>query len=272
MAAFDMTGKTVIVTGSTSGIGIGIAKCFAEAGASVVITGRRANRGQEVVDEIVAAGGKATFHALDITSEESIKALIEDTVAEQGKLDVLINNAASTDAENGNVADVSSEAWDHMFQTDLKSVFLACKYAIPHMIENGGGAICSTGSSAGVLSQDGWSAYGPAKGAVETLMNYIACQYGKQNIRANTVHPGLIVTPQNEAGIPQFFKDIYVDTIEVNRYGCPRDIGYAMLFLCSDEASFVTSQALCVDGGQMSHAPQVSALRHAFAEMSAQAE
>jgi NAD(P)-dependent dehydrogenase (short-subunit alcohol dehydrogenase family) len=148
-----------------------------------------------------------------------------------------------------------------LINTDLRSVFLACHYVIPHMIENGGGAIVSTGSTAAIAGNMGWSAYGPAKKAIENLMANIAYQYGKYNIRANTVRPGLIITPQNDANVSQVYRDIFLDEIEVNRVGCPRDIGYAMLYLCSDEAAFVTSQVLTVDGGMWEHAPQNSSLR-----------
>ena len=258
---FDLTGKVAIVTGSTSGIGIGIARVLARQGAQVVVTGRRVERGEAVAEEIRAEGCSAAFHKLDITDEASVKALIEDTVREYGKLDILVNNAASTAAEDGNVADLSSEAWDEMLNSDLRSVFLASKYAIPHMQKNGGGSIVNIGSTAGVSGNLGWSAYGPAKAGVANLTKNIAYQYGKDNIRCNCIAPGLIVTPQNQAGIPQFYKAIYLHQIEVARTGCPEDIGYMALFFASDEAGFVTGQEICVDGGMMSHGPMYSDLR-----------
>lgn len=259
--AFDLTGKVAIVTGSTSGIGIGIAKVLARQGAHVVVTGRRAERGEAVAQEIRDEGFSASYHRLDIMDETSVIALIEDTVQSYGKLDILVNNAASVNAQDGNVADLTAEAWDEMLQSDLRSVFLLSKYAIPHMKKNGGGSIINTGSTAGVSGNLGWSAYGPAKAGVANLTKNIAYQYGKDNIRCNCIHPGLIVTPQNEPNIPQFFKDIYLEQIDVNRYGCPEDIGYMALFFASDEAAFVTGQEVCVDGGMMSHAPIYSALR-----------
>lgn len=258
---FDLTGKVAIVTGSTSGIGIGIAKVLARQGAHVVVTGRRAERGEAVAQEIRDEGFSASYHKLDIMDENSVIALIEDTVQSYGKLDILVNNAASVNAQDGNVADLTAEAWDEMLQSDLRSVFLLSKYAIPHMKKNGGGSIINTGSTAGVNGNLGWSAYGPAKAGVANLTKNIAYQYGKDNIRCNCIHPGLIVTPQNDANVPQFFKDIYLEQIDVNRYGCPEDIGYMALFFASDEAAFVTGQEVCVDGGMMSHAPIYSALR-----------
>lgn len=259
--AFDLTGKVAIVTGSTSGIGIGIAKVLARQGAHVVVTGRRAERGKAVAGEIETEGFSASFHRLDIMEEASIVALVEDVVKDYGKIDILVNNAASVDAQDGNVVDVSIEDWDKMLESDLRSVFLACKYAIPYMQKNGGGSIINTGSTAGVSGNDGWSAYGPAKAGVANLTKNIAYQYGKDNIRCNCIHPGLIVTPQNDANVPQVFKDIYVNEIDVNRYGCPEDIGYTALFLASDEAGFVTGQEICVDGGMMSHGPTYGPIR-----------
>lgn len=261
MSAFDLRGKIAIVTGSTSGIGIGIAKVLAGNGAHVVVTGRRENRGAEVVAEIKALGGEASYHKLDILDENSIKALVEDTVKEYGKLDILVNNAASVDAQDGNVTDISAADWDKMLTSDLKSVFLMSKYAILEMEKNQKGSIINIGSSAGVSGNDGWSAYGPAKAGVANLTKNIAYQYGKKNIRCNCINPGLIITPQNDANVPQFFKDIYLHEIDVNRYGCPEDIGYMALFFASDEAAFVTGQDICVDGGMMSHGTTYGAIR-----------
>ncbi len=261
MAAFDLNGKVAIVTGSTSGIGIGVARVLASNGAHVVVTGRREQRGLEVVAEITKNGGNASFHKFDIMNEESIKALIEDTARDYGHVDILVNNAASVDAQDGNVADLTAEQWDYMLSSDLKSVFLVSKYAILQMQKQHSGSIINIGSTAGIAGNLGWSAYGPAKAGVVNLTKNIAYQYGKDNIRCNCIQPGLIVTPQNDANVPDFFRKIYLDEIEVNRYGCPDDIGYAALYLASDEAAFVTSQTLTVDGGMMFHAPMNTPLR-----------
>jgi len=259
--SINLNGKVAIVTGSTSGIGIGVAKVMAANGATVVVTGRREARGQEVVDEIIQIGGKAIYHKLDILSEESIKSLIDDVYNQFGHIDVLVNNAASVDAMDGNVTEITAESWDHMLASDLKSVFLACKYTIHYMLENKKGSIINIGSSSGVAGNLGWSAYGPSKAAVANLSKNIAYQYGKQGIRCNCIHPGLIVTPQNQANIPDFFKNIYLDCIETERVGCPEDIGYLALFLASDMSGFVTSTEILCDGGMMSHGPTYDFLR-----------
>lgn len=259
--AFDLTGKVAIVTGSTSGIGIGVARVLARNGAHVVVTGRREERGQAVVKSIEDEGHSASYHRLDILDEDCIKGLVEDTIRDYGRIDILVNNAASVDAQDGNVVDVTTEDWDKLFASDLRSVFLMSKYTIPHMIEQGGGSIINTGSTAGVSGNLGWSAYGPAKAGVANLTKNIAYQYGKDGIRCNCIHPGLIVTPENDANVAPVFREIYLDQIDVCRVGCPEDIGYMALFLASDEASFVTGQEICVDGGMMSHAGVYSTLR-----------
>lgn len=265
---FDLAGKVAIVTGSTSGIGIGIARVLAQAGAHVVVTGRREARGAEVVADIIAQGGSASFHKLDIIEEDSVRALMDDTACGLGGIDILVNNAASAHAEDGvvDVADLTIEQWDDMMMADLRSVFLASKYALAHMIKQQSGSIVNIGSTAGIAGNMGWSAYGPAKAGVVNLTKNIACQYGTYNVRCNCIQPGLIVTPQNEAGVPQAVRDVYLDEIEVNRYGCPDDIGYAVLYFASDEAGFVTSQVLTVDGGMMSHTPINTGLRRMAAQ------
>ena len=265
MAAFDLTGKVAIVTGSTSGIGIGVAKVLARQGAHVVVTGRREERGRAVVDEIRTEGFDASFHKLDILDESSIQTLIEDTVDTHGRLDVVVNNAASVDAQDGNVTDITSEDWDHMLASDLRSVFLMCKYSIPMMQKAGAGSIVNIGSTAGCGGNDGWSAYGPAKAGVANLTKNIAYQYGKQNIRCNCIHPGMIVTPQNKDNIPEPIASVYLDEACTPRLGCPEDIGHMALFFASDEAAFVTAQEILVDGGMMSHGPTYSTMRKMFA-------
>lgn len=268
MTAFDLTGKVAIVTGSTSGIGVGVANVLASQGAQVVVTGRREERGAKTVEGIEANGGKAIFHKLDIMDEESVKTLVDDVIALFGKIDILINNAASTNAKDGRVADITSEDWDHMLDSDLRSVFLVNKYVLPHMMETKGGSIVNIGSTAGVSGNEGWSAYGPAKAGVANLTKNIAYQYGEYGIRCNCIHPGLIVTPENDALMPQAFKDVYLDEIAVERYGAPKDIGYAALFFASDEAGFVTGTELLVDGGMMSHGTNYGGLRKLMAQAS----
>ena len=256
-----LSGKVAIVTGSTSGIGIGIAKVYAKEGAQVIICGRREARGQEVVDEIVAEGGKASYHHMDITQAESIEALMADTAQEFGKIDILVNNAANVALKDGRVDELTLEMFDDIVQSDLRGTFYAIKCALPFMLENGGGSIVNIGSMASCGGDLGSTAYACAKAGVDILTQYTAQQYGKQGIRCNCIRPGLIVTPQNEAKVPQALKDIFLGSIMVNRYGCPEDIAHAAVYFGSDESAYVTGQIINVDGGMNSHAPTVAQFR-----------
>lgn len=257
-----LQGKVAVVTGSTSGIGIGIARLFASEGAKVVICGRREEKGQAVVETIKKEGGEAYYHFMDITVPESIEKLFDDTAGKYGKIDVLVNNAANVGLKDGRVDELTLEMWDHVFQSDLRGTFYATKCVLPYMQKNeAGGSIVNIGSMASCSGDLGSTAYACAKAGVDMLTLSAATQYGKQNIRCNCVRPGLIVTPQNEANVPQALKDIFLSNIMVNRYGCPEDIGNMCVYLASDESSYVTGQIINVDGGLNSHAATVAQFR-----------
>ncbi|MDD6096582.1 MAG: SDR family NAD(P)-dependent oxidoreductase [Firmicutes bacterium] len=253
--------KVAIVTGSTSGIGIGIAKLFAAEGAKVVICGRREAKGQGVVDEIAAAGGEAWYHFMDITQPESVEALVKDTVEKYGKLDILVNNAANVALKDGNVSELTLEMWDAILQSDLRGTFWATKCALPYIEENGGGSIINIGSMASCSGDLGSTAYACAKAGVDKFTEYVALQYGKKRIRCNCVRPGLIVTPDNAGKVPDMLKNIFLENIEVDRYGSPEDIAGMCLYLASDESTYVTGQIVNVDGGLNSHVPTVAQFR-----------
>ena len=254
-----LKGKVAIVTGSTSGIGVGIARLFAAEGAKVVICGRREAKGQAVVDMIAAEGGEASYHFMDITQIESVKQLIDDTAEKYGRLDILVNNAANVGLADGRVDEVTLEMWDAIFESDIRGTFYATKCAIPHMQKNEtGGSIINIGSMASCGGDLGSTAYACAKAGVDMLTKYTALQYGKDNIRCNCVRPGLIVTPENEAKVPQALKDIFLSNIMVDRYGCPEDIGHMCVYFAADESEYVTGQVINVDGGMNSHAPTVA--------------
>ena len=254
-----LKGKVAIVTGSTSGIGVGIAKLFAAEGAKVVICGRRQEKGQAVVDEIVSAGGEAFYHFMDITVIESIDQLMADTVEKYGKIDILVNNAANVGLKDGRVDELTLEMWDAGFQSDVRGTFYATKCVLPYMTKDEqGGSIINIGSMASCGGDLGSTAYACAKAGVDMLTQSTALQYGKQNVRCNCVRPGLIVTPQNAAYVPQALKDIFLSNICVNRYGCPEDIGHMCVYLASDESAYVTGQIVNVDGGLNSHVSTVA--------------
>lgn len=253
--------KVAIVTGSTSGIGIGIAKMFAAEGAKVVICGRREERGQAVVDQIAQDGGQAMYHFLDITKPETVDALIADTVDAWGKVDVIVNNAAGMALKDGRVDEISLDDWDAVFASDIRSTFYCTKVVLPYLQENGGGSIINIGSMASCGGDLGTTAYACAKAGVDMLTQYTALQYGKQNIRCNCVRPGLIVTPENEDRVPQALKDIFLENIEVARYGSPDDIAAMCTYLASDESAYFTGQVVTVDGGLNAHVPTVAQFR-----------
>lgn len=255
--------KVAIVTGSTSGIGIGIARLYAAEGAKVVICGRRREKGEVVVEQIRSAGGEATYHFLDLTDFATIEKLIDDTAEVYGKIDILVNNAANVGLPDGRVDELTLEMWDAIFNSDLRGAFYAIKCVLPHMQKNGGGSIVNIGSMASCGGDLGATAYSCAKAGVDMLTSSVALQYGKENIRCNCVRPGLIVTPQNEAVVSEQLRQIFLSNIEVNRYGCPEDIGHACVFFGSDESAFVTGQIINVDGGMNSHAPTVAQFRAA---------
>ena len=192
-----LEGKVAIVTGSTSGIGVGIAKLFAQEGAKVVICGRREAKGQAVVDAIVKEGGEAYYHFMDITVVESIDALFKDTVEKYGKIDILVNNAANVGLKDGRVDELTLEMWDNIFASDIRGTFYAIKTVLPYLRENKGGSIINIGSMASCGGDLGSTAYACAKAGVDMLTKSTALQYGKENIRCKCVRPGLIVTPEN---------------------------------------------------------------------------
>ena len=254
--------KVAIVTGSTSGIGIGIARLFAAEGAKVVVCGRREEKGQAVVDRIKAEGGEASFHFMDITSTESIEKLFADTAEKYGKIDVLVNNAANVALKDGRVDELTVEMWDAIFQSDMRGTFFTTKTVLPYMQKNeNGGSIINIGSMASCGGDLSSTAYACAKAGVDMLTKSTALQYGKQNIRCNCVRPGLIVTLENEAHVPQALKDIFLSNIMVNRYGCPEDIGHMCVYFASDESAYVSGQIINVDGGMNSHVPTVAQFR-----------
>lgn len=254
--------KVAVVTGSTSGIGVGIARLFAAEGAKVVICGRREEKGQAVVDSIAQDGGEAWYHFMDITVTESIEKLFADTAEKYGKIDILVNNAANVGLKDGRVDELSLEMWDAVFQSDVRGTFYATKCVLPYMQKNeNGGSIINIGSMASCGGDLGSTAYACAKAGVDMLTQSTALQYGKQSIRCNCVRPGLIVTPENEASVPQALKDVFLSNIMVTRYGCPEDIGHMCVYLASDESAYVSGQIVNVDGGLNSHVSTVAQFR-----------
>jgi NAD(P)-dependent dehydrogenase (short-subunit alcohol dehydrogenase family) len=244
--------KVAIITGGTSGIGRATAILFAREGAQVVVVGRDEARGQRVVAEIAAAGGTALFQRCDVRFADQCRQVVEGTVRAFGRLDILFNNAGVFYANT--VVDCTEDEWDLTVDISLKGTYLMSKYAIPLMIEQGGGAIVNTSSGWGLVGGNEAAAYCAAKGGVVLLTKAMAVDHSRQGIRVNCVCPGDVDTPMlvEDARWRGIDWDGYIaDAADrpMGRIGQPEEIARAVLFLASDESSFVTGAALAVDGG-----------------------
>ncbi len=242
--------KVVLITGATSGIGRTTALAFAAAGAKVVLSGRRQTEGEAVVAEIKAAGGTAAFLRTDVTDEAQVAALIAFTVSTYGRLDVAFNNAG-TEGELSPVTAASVENYRQTFDINVLGTLLALKHEIPAMLKNGGGSIINVSSIAGLIGLAGASVYVGSKHAVLGITKSVALEVAKQGIRVNAVSPAAIDTGMLDrfTGNNPDTKAAFGGMHPIGRYGQPREIADAVLFLASDQASFITGQSLTVDGG-----------------------
>jgi NAD(P)-dependent dehydrogenase (short-subunit alcohol dehydrogenase family) len=244
--------KVVLITGGTSGIGRATALLFAREGAKVAVGGRDEGRGREVVDEIEKAGGAALFLRCDVRLADDCRRVVEETVHAFGRLDVLFNNAGVYLANT--VVACTEEEWDLTVDTGLKGTYLMCKFAIPVMVSQGGGAIVNNASGWGLVGGDQAAAYCAAKGGVVVLTKAMAIDHARQGIRVNCVCPGDVDTPM----LPQdarrrglAWEEYLAGAAQrpMGRIGRPEEVARAVLFLASEEASFITGAALPVDGG-----------------------
>ena len=248
MADFD--GKVALVTGGGTGIGRATAIAFAREGANVVIGNRNSEAGEAVVKTIQANGGQASFLRTDVSSEEDVKALIEHAVATYGRLDVAFNNAGIGGAA-GPLADQSSDNYDKVMGINVKGVWMSMKYEIRQMLKTGGGSIVNNSSVGGLVGFAGVSIYSASKHAVMGLTKSAALEYSARGVRINAVNPAVIRTPMAE-GLAKMRKgkpDDLAAVHPIGRIGEPEEVADAVLWLCSDKASFVTGTATCVDGG-----------------------
>jgi NAD(P)-dependent dehydrogenase (short-subunit alcohol dehydrogenase family) len=247
-----LANKVALITGGTSGIGRATALLFAEEGAKVAITGRDRERGRQVVAEIGELGSRALFIPADVRSAQDCERSVEETVAAFGRLDVLFNNAGNYVANNA--VDCSEEEFDMQVDTSLKGCFLMCKYAIPQMIKGGGGSIVNNSSGWGFQGGELAVAYCAAKGGMLAMTKAMAIDHGRDGIRVNCIGTGDTVTPMEheDARNRGMSWEAYVESASdrpLGRMGEPIEIARAVLFLASDDASFVTGAALAVDGG-----------------------
>ena len=243
--------QVAIITGGGAGIGGATARRLAEEGASVLIADFRLDVAEENVERIRSAGGIAEAIRADVSRKEDIEAMIEKAVAIWGRLDILVNNAWNLSEPDGSAVTLSESAWDYAMNVMVKAIFLGAKLAVPHMQKLGGGNIVSISSVHGLLMAPGALAYEASKSAVIGVTRQMACDFGPLGIRVNAICPGHIVTERMQQhwdknpSLLRMFEAQY----PVRRVGKPIDIANTIRFLCSEEASFITGQAIVVDGG-----------------------
>jgi NAD(P)-dependent dehydrogenase (short-subunit alcohol dehydrogenase family) len=240
-------GKVALVTGGSSGIGRATALVFAREGAKVVVANRRVDAGQETVQMIKDTGGDAFFIKTDVSQSIEVETLVNQTVERYGRLDYAFNNAG-IGCEVTPVADCPEEDWDLVINTNLKGVWLCMKYEIQQMLRQGGGAIVNNASIAGLVGFLGAPPpYVVSKHGVIGLTKTAALEYATQNIRINCICPGVIRTPMT-GGSPEHIERL-TKMEPVGRLGMPEEVAEAVIWLCSDKASFVIGHSMVIDGG-----------------------
>jgi len=240
--------KVALITGAASGMGESAAKLFAREGAKVVVADILEAEGRKVVEEIRSDNGDASFVALDVTSEAQWQAAIETTVSRYGRLDILVNNAGLS----GAVPDrMDVDYFDKLMAVNARGNFLGMKFAIAQMQTSGGGSIVNMSSVSGIIGQEFvHMGYNGAKGAIRLMTKSAAVQYAKDGIRVNSVHPGLMPPMRTSVSAADpALREKVIETIPMRRAGRAEEAAYAILFLASDEASYITGAELVVDGG-----------------------
>lgn len=246
-----LAGKVAIVSGAASGMGAATARRFGKEGAKVVVADMLEEDGRKVAADINAAGGAAEFMKLDVTDEANWQSVVQATVAKWGRLDVMVNNAGISGSAVADLLD--SDAWHRLMLVNSTGVFLGTKHAVRQMQKNGGGSIVNLSSISGVTGQSmTHPGYNASKGAVRTLTKSTAVQYGKDKIRANSVHPGLM-PPMRTSGATAdpAVRAKMLKGVPLGRSGEVDEVANAILFLASDEASYITGAELYVDGGYL---------------------
>jgi NAD(P)-dependent dehydrogenase (short-subunit alcohol dehydrogenase family) len=241
-----VAGKVAIVTGAASGMGAAHARLLASEGAKVMCVDLQGETGEALAEEIRAGGGTARFHQCDVTSLESWTAVVEATVQEWERIDVLVNNAGIIRIED--FVDETLEGWNQVIAVDQLGVFLGMKTVIPVMLEQRSGSVINISSNQGLAALPGYAAYHAAKGAVVMMSKSGAVTYGPFGIRVNTVCPGMVETAMSEG---HESNQPMIDATPLRRGATPEEISPGVLFLASDESRFVTGSELIMDGGYL---------------------
>jgi NAD(P)-dependent dehydrogenase (short-subunit alcohol dehydrogenase family) len=255
--AMKLEDKVAIVTGAAQGIGHASAVLFAKEGARVTVADKCRSLGRETARLIERSGGEAQFVETDVADESQVKAMVEATVSRWGKLDILFNNAGVVLVKF--LEDTTAEEWDRLMGVNVRSIFLAVKYAVPYMRKQGGGAILSTASISSFVGQFKTPAYVASKGAVMLLTKSLALDYGADHIRVNCICPGITDTPTlrehiQATGNPEVVIRERTARVPAGRILAPEDIARAALYLVSDDSDGVTGIAHVVDGGLLAAA------------------
>ncbi len=254
-----LAGKVALITGAATGIeedvmgfGGAAAHLFAREGARVVVTDINDQLGERTASQIQRAGGVAAYGHLDVTSEKHWIEAMAKTVDAYGRLDILVNNAGVSIPDN--LEQTTYEVWKAQMDLHAKGTFLGTKHAIPLMRRVGGGSIVNMSSVYALIGSSGFTAYHAAKGAIRLFTKSTAIQYAKDNIRANSVHPGYMWTPMTRGNFPTPESlEPSLNEIPLGRLGDANDVAYGVLYLASDESSYVTGAELVIDGGMTAH-------------------
>jgi len=246
-----LNGKVAVVTGASRGIGKGIAGVFAQAGANVVLAART----EDALDEVAATlPTRSLVVPTDVSDADAVARLIDRTVAEFGRLDVAVNNAAGGGHPPTPLVDVDLDDFDAAYAANLRAVFVGMKHEIAAMLDSGGGAILNVSSTAGLQGVGGLAAYVSTKYGIEGLTRVAALDYGSAGIRVNSIAPGPILT-ENLARAGQEAQDAAARAMPVQRVGQPDEVAAAAVWLCSDDAAFITGTTIVIDGGKLAGMP-----------------
>jgi NAD(P)-dependent dehydrogenase (short-subunit alcohol dehydrogenase family) len=245
--------KIVVITGAGSGQGRSASLLFCAEGASVVGSDWNAELGDQTARMVKERGGESIFVRADVSNSADVKNLIDAALKKYGRIDVLYNNAGvgfSSELSMADILETPEEDWDRVIAINLKSMYLTCKYAIPSMVQNGGGSIINTASIAAMIGSEAAHAYTASKGGMIALSRALAVEFGPKNIRVNCIAPGAIDTPMIAPVVDPLKKSgrEFMQS-PIRRLGKPEDIAYCALYLASDESSFVTGATFVVDGG-----------------------
>lgn len=256
-----LDGKVAIVTGGGGGIGGAVVRRMVAEGARVAVADVMEDAARRVAEPLGDSAFAVTF---DAASAASVEAMVEATVARFGRLDILHNNAAMTDPEKSpqdtTAVEIPLPIWQEILDVNLTGYMLGCRYAIPHMVAAGGGSIVNTASNSGTAGDLARIAYGATKGAIITLTRYVATQHGWQNIRCNSIAPGVVLTEALDKTVPGL-KEIIKRHILTPEFGTPDDIAALVAFLASDESRYITGENISISGGGLIHQPHYADLK-----------